>query len=384
VGAADDVTAWLIDPATRRAPSDVVVQQLCERLVESGVPLWRFSTSERTLHPEVFVRNLKWRRGVGVDVAVRARELTSSPAFLNSPVAAVFGGLRTLRRRLAGAEAVLDYPVCRELRDAGGTDYLVHRLDLGQGVSFVSWATDREGGFSDDDVATLEGLIPALGMFLELQSAYFATRSLLEVYLGRDAAGRVLAGSVTRGAGETRRAALYYCDLRGFTAMSDKRPALDVVAVLDRYFERVVGPVTEHGGEVLKLIGDAVLAIFPVGDGGDEAACAAALHAALDALGAGEPLDATEPGLRFGVALHVGDVVYGNIGAKGRLDFTVIGAAVNEVVRVEALCKPLGTSLLLTSAFAARCASSTLRSLGKHELRGVTEPQEVFTLSDGA
>jgi adenylate cyclase len=377
-----EIVGWLLRPETRALSYEELVSSLCERLVVRGVPLWRVSTSQRTLHPEVFVRNIQWHRGGGVRSAVQPREIIDQPRYTDSPVAQVHRGAAAIRRRLAGPGAAVDYPICRDLAAEGGTDYLIQPLEYSWGRDFVSWATDRAGGFSDGDLAVLEEVAPALAIVSELASSYFATRSLLEVYLGKNAAGEVLAGAVTRGAGKALRAAIYFCDLRGFTALTDRRPPAEVIALLDRYFEAIVGPVSEHGGEVLKFIGDAVLAVFPATGGDDRAACGRALLAARRALEDTGSLRPSGGGsrLEFGVALHLGEVVYGNIGARDRLDFTVIGPAVNEAARVESLCRPLGASLLLTAAFAAACPDAPLRSLGHQELRGVSEPQEIFTL----
>lgn len=375
--------AWLLAPETRRLACEDLLDQLCGKLLELGVPVWRVNTSERTLHPEVYVRNLVWLRDRGTSVFVRQREILDAPAFRESPIATLYQGRNELRRPLAGPDAVLDFPICRELAAEGGTDYLVQRLAFQRSMSFVSWATDAPGGFSDDHIATLAAIRPALEVVIELSSAYYATRSLLEVYLGQNAAREVLSGAVTRGTSKRLQAAIFFCDLRGFTSMADRRPPSEVIAVLDRYLERVVEPIAEHGGEVLKFIGDAVLAIFPVEDGNSERACRSALAAARGALGAEEIRLGEEEPLRFGIALHLGEVSYGNIGGRGRLDFTVIGAAVNEASRVEALCKELERTLLVTAAFAAACPAEGLRSLGQRRLRGVAEPSELFTIDEG-
>jgi adenylate cyclase len=198
------------------------------------------------------------------------------------------------------------------------------------------------------------------------------------VYLGDNAAARVSEGAFVRGTGVPIEAALWFCDMRGFTALADRRPAADVVRVLDRFFEAVAGSIAPHGGEVLKFIGDAVLAIFPVGDDGPRGACVRALAAAHEAV-AGVASLAAEPDmpeLGLGVALHLGEAMYGNIGASGRLDFTVIGAAVNEVCRVESLCRSLGP-ILLTKDFAEHCHDEVVPR-GVHALKGVSTPRELF------
>jgi adenylate cyclase len=204
--------------------------------------------------------------------------------------------------------------------------------------------------------------------------------ALLATYLGRDAARHVLSGETSRGQGRLVRAGIFYADLKGFTALTDRLPAEVVIAHLNDYFDVVATAVLERDGEVLKLIGDGVLAAFNIDGSSPASACCQALHAALDAL---DGLTAAnrhrELPLEAGVALHYGDVVYGNIGSEARLDFTVIGAAVNEATRIEALCRTLGRPLLISADFAKVCTCHPLVSLGRHRLRGVAAPREIFT-----
>lgn len=376
---ADSIVTWLLAPGEGTTTLDALVERLAARLLAAGVAIFRAGVSVPTLHPELYVRNVTWTEESGSVVAERPASLLAQPFYTESPVARIHAGEDEIRCRLEGDEADLRFGVCRDVRALGGTDYVALVVPFRDGRrTFVSWATRRPGGFRDEDLAVLRAIAPALSLRLELASAELAMRSLLEVYLGHNAAQRVLAGAFRRGGGETIRAAVWTCDLRGFTTMADTRPAAEVVATLDRYFETVCAPIGEAGGEVLKFVGDAVLAIFPAG--GDEAgACRRALAAAKRAI---ENIrewnyDRTEA-IRAGVALHVGDVTYGNVGAQRRLDFTVIGAAVNEVCRVEPLCKQLGRALLVTDAFAARVACPDLVPLGEHALRGVAEPRAIF------
>jgi adenylate cyclase len=211
--------------------------------------------------------------------------------------------------------------------------------------------------------------------------------TLLSVYLGPEAGSRVLAGSVRRGDGKTIAAAIWLCDMRGFTRISETLPADEVIQLLNDYFETMAGPVTDHGGEVLKFIGDAMLAIFPIADDLDrDRACRIALVAAEEALARLDAVNAArcergQPEIGVGLGLHTGAVMYGNIGAPERLDFTVIGPAVNLTARIEDLCRPLGRRLLASERFASPCGSE-LVSLGFHRLRGLAEPQEIFGLPD--
>ena len=203
----------------------------------------------------------------------------------------------------------------------------------------------------------------------------------METYLGRDAARRVLTGQIKRGRGKRICAAILLSDLRDFTAMSDRLPAGEVIALLNDYFDIMATQVHEHGGEVLKFIGDGMLAVFNVGGSLPDAACCQSMHAAIEAVRAltALNLDRTEK-LEVGIALHLGDVVYGNIGAADRLDFTVIGPAVNEAARIEGLCRDLDRRILISASFAHGCGCTPLVSLGRHRLRGVGEAQEIFTL----
>jgi adenylate cyclase len=377
----ESTRSWLIDVSSRALPVEELIAGVSERLLANGVPLWRTTTSVLTKHPELFVRNIEWIAGEGATIAQRWHHMVEQRVFLDSPVHAIRQGASQIRCRLSGPDADLRYPICRDLAAQGATEYFALPIEFGDGQrTFVSWATKCEGGFTDADLDALSAVKDVLALRLELESHRFTTRSLLEVYLGQNAATRVLNGAFKRGHGESIRAAIWFCDMRGFTALADRAPASEVVATLDRFFECVAGPIGARGGEILKFIGDAVLAIFPV-QGDASGVCADALAAAEDALTAIDRMNEDrDPKIGLGIALHLGDVMYGNIGASNRLDFTVIGAAVNEVTRVESMCRPLGARLLLTSAFVYSWRGSTAQSLGKHVLKGVSEPQEIFTL----
>lgn len=372
-----DSSDWLLAQGSELG-AEQLLDGLARSMIAKGFPLMRVSTSLLTLHPEVYVRNLVWTREEGTSSMYRLHDYKLRADYTNSPVAAIHQGAASVRGRLEGPPAEIGYPILVALAKQGATDYLALPLVFEKGRrSYVSFTTDRAGGFTDEHIQELERLLPVLSLRFALESANYTTRCLLEVYLGPNAAKRVLAGAFRRGGGEMIRAAIFTCDMRGFTAMSDRLPAREVVAVLDRYFEGVAVPVEKHGGEVLKFIGDAVLAIFPIeSDPGD--ACRRALAAAEEGLAALQTFSAD---VGVGLALHVGEVMYGNIGAPGRLDFTVIGAAVNETCRVESLCKTLDVPLLMTATFAAACGDIPVVSLGRHALKGVKEPVEIRTLS---
>ncbi len=277
-------------------------------------------------------------------------------------------------------------------RAKGATEYLAlqtifgeaHRLGPADRV-LTSWLTDAPAGFDEAHLAAIEQLAPPIALALKAASTYRIATSVIETYLGQDAGRRVLGGTIERGAGETIRAALWMCDLQGFTTLADTTPRDRLLALLHEYFECMVNTVGEHQGQVLKFMGDGLLAIFNRAD--DGASCRAALEAADRVMGRVAEVTARRqanglPVTRFYIGLHLGDVLYGNIGARNRLDFTVIGPAVNEVSRIEAMCRALDQDLIVSSAFAdvVKGSSERIVSLGRYVLRGVRRPQELFTL----
>src|SRR5439155_330171 len=294
----------------------------------------------RVLHPQLAGVRLLWRRGIGAEETLYAHDTVESGAYEKSPLYQVYLKGSTIRRRLNGPPADDDFPILAELRTEGFSDYLVTPLDMASGRrQAATWATSDPTGFTDEQIATIVGLVPALAACSESRSLHGMLKGLLSIYLGPQAGSRVLAGTIKRGEGETIAAAIWLCDLRDFTLLSETLPSDEMIRLLDDYFEIMAGPVSEHGGEVLKFIGDAMLAIFPIVDDLDrDRACRTALAAAEEALArlASANLARRARGEReidLGLALHTGPVMYGNIGAPERLDFTVIGPAVNPTAR---------------------------------------------------
>ena len=327
-----------------------------------------------------------WRRGIGSEETRYGYDAIESGGYDRSPLRVVYEQGQTLRRRLNGDPADDDFEILAELRAEGLTDYIVAPLELSSGRrQAATWATRHPDGFSDSQIATILELLPALAACTDSRAQRRLLQGLLSIYLGSSAGARVLAGSFRRGEGETIAAAIWLCDLRDFTSISEVLPRDDVIRLLNEYFELMAGPVQDHGGEILKFIGDAMLAIFPIADDLDrDRACRTALTAAKTALARLDEANATrlargERAMELGLALHTGPVMYGNIGAPERLDFTVIGPAVNLTARLAGLCRPLGRRLLASARFASPCGSE-LVSLGFHPMRGLAEPQEVFAL----
>jgi adenylate cyclase len=377
------IQSWLMDVPHVEDDGAAFAHALSERLLRAGLPLWRVSYALMTMHPEVLWRTVQWRAGAGVVVRDQPHQRLDDAFYTDSPVATARRTPTPIRVRLV--DGVLPFPICADLRGEGGTDYYIHSLPFANGqVSYVSFASQIGDGFSPEDLATLEAIRPFLARRLELESAYYATRALLDVYLGRNAARRVFAGAFQRGRGELIDAAIWFSDMRDFTALSDRSSPAAVIEALDAYFDAIASAVAAHGGEVLKFIGDAVLAIFPLGED-PRGACRHALEAAVDAFASLDRLNSErtargEGALAVGVALHRGEVMYGNIGARDRLDFTVISAAVNEASRLEGLCKTVGTQLLLSASFASTAEADDVVDLGEHALKGVKAPIRVYTL----
>jgi adenylate cyclase len=378
------ITTWLLSTPHVSDGGRSFAAGLAAELGAQGLLLWRCSLSLLTKHPEVLWRTVQWHETEGVKVLDRQHQTARDAYFTSSPVAMLIDGAAPIRVRLDGLDGTdLRFPICRDLAEQGGTDYYAQGLTFSNGeLSYISYATRAAGGFSDEALQAFSAITPMLARRIELESAYHATRSLLEVYLGKNAARRVSDGQFRRGGGELLRAAIWFCDLRGFTAISDRAAPGKVVEILDAYFDCVASVIADHGGEVLKFIGDAILAIFPVLD--DAAvACKNALAAAEQALSSLEQLNrarTNEPALSIGIALHVGEVMYGNIGSRQRLDFTVISSSVNEASRLEGLCKTLGTQLTLSQAFVSAVARPDVIDLGEQNLKGVSSKLRVFTL----
>ncbi|HEU5175975.1 MAG TPA: adenylate/guanylate cyclase domain-containing protein [Burkholderiales bacterium] len=375
------VVDWLIEGAQpSRLPREVLLDT-CRRTVAAGLPIHRVGVFVRTLHPNLLGRAFIWQADKGaVEITEAGHELLESEAFLKSPIRVVMTEHVEVRRRLADPACPADFPILEELRQGGATDFLAAPLRFINGeVHAASFATRRAGGFRDDELAALRRLLPPFTRMVEIFGHMQKARNILDAYLGPSAGQKVLAGQIKRGDGEDINAVIWFCDLRDSTTLADSMGRRDFLALLNDYFECVLGPVLDHQGEVLRFIGDAALAIFPVGERPAEA-CAKALAAAREALVRMAKLNqGREAPLRFGIGLHLGELTYGNIGTPTRIEFTVIGAAANEAARIEALCKVLKVDLLVSERV-ARVLPQPWRSLGLHTLRGVGDKMELFTL----
>lgn len=391
-----EITRSVLERALAGAPEIDITLQVCERLVAEGVPLCRVNIGVDTLHPLVGGKLLRWRRSTGIDVMEFDLEESapSAPSWMHSPYNHLLvNGGSLYRFRYPPPDGRYPFPILEELAAEGITDYLASVQRLGDPVKmgeldcvFSSWATDSPAGLSDGDVALIEAVGPALATALVSGTIRQIARTLVDTYLGGDAGGRVLRGAIARGVAERIRAVVWFSDLKGFTTMVDTIDPALVLPLLNDYADAQVTAIAAHGGTVLKFIGDGLLAIFPVGESAAGAG-RRALEAADAAFAAVEEVSARRaevglPATGAYVALHIGEVFYGNIGAVNRLDFTVIGPAVNEAARMSAMCHPLGRDILVSDALAAEVPDMAPRliPMGSHHLRGVAQARALHAL----
>jgi adenylate cyclase len=385
---AESVITWLLRDGRQITEPSAFLEALADRLRRAGIPVTRMTTGVPILHPNLWSYSGLWELGVGVNERrYRLHDVEAAVSLQNSPIKIVYEGGGPVRcdpRHPRGAS----FPILADLRQAGITDYFVIGAPFSDGTTkAVSLATNHPDRFGDDDIALFEAMMPALAINLEVQTLRRATRTLLDTYIGRQSGKRVLDGVIMRGMGETIHAVIWLCDLRGFTELSETLERDALIALLNDYFGAMTSAVENESGEVLKFIGDAMLAIFPIDAYADaQRACTRALSAAAQAHAVIAKINAErgasgQPKIAFGIALHLGDVMYGNIGGESRLDFTVIGPAVNLAARIGGLCGQLGCTLLLSDDF-ARASGSPAEAVGAYRLKGIGAPQTVYTPRD--
>ncbi|TFV73572.1 adenylate/guanylate cyclase domain-containing protein [Bradyrhizobium frederickii] len=381
---ADGVVDWLTNGTRDERFIDDIFAQMCIRLQQAGIPLKRATLHVQINHPQWLGARMIWSDGMkGAEIARVDYDVRERSEYIGSPANEIHEGAAELRENLERDPALgRKHALYDEMRANGLTDYIAWPLyhTLGK-RHIVTFATDRPGGFDPAHIAALKKLLPVLALVSEIRIKNRLARTLLETYVGSHAGELILAGATRRGTGTTVRAAIMICDLRDFTKISDNWPRDDVIDLLNDYFDAMSEPIARHGGEILKFIGDGLLAIFPLQDPN---ACANLLHAVTEARLAmaalNERNNATDRApLNYGIGVHVGDVMYGNIGSASRLDFTVIGPAVNMASRLEALTKQLGRKVLLSRDFAELVQPKfELEHVGKHEVRGFSDPIELF------
>ena len=380
----DDVVHWLTNDTRDERFIDNIFAQLCIRLQQAGLPLTRATLHILIHHPQWLGARMLWADGMReAEISRVDHDVRERSEYIGSPGNEIHDGVTEVRENLERDRSLgRQHAVYDEMRAKGLTDYVAWPLyhTLGK-RHFVTFATDRPGGFDDADIASLKKVLPVLALVSEIRVKNRLARTLLETYVGTHAGELILAGATRRGTGTTVSAAILICDLRDFTKISDNWPRDDVIDLLNGYFDAMSEPVAKYGGEILKFIGDGMLAIFPLSE---PQACANLMHAVSEARQAMAALNEknAETGrapLNYGIGIHVGDVMYGNIGSRARLDFTVIGPAVNMASRLEALTKQLGRTVLLSRAFADFVKGDfELERVGEHAVRGFNDPIELF------
>lgn len=394
-----DLTNWLIQQGLENTPVETWLEICCNKLLAAGIPIQRVNMSTRGHHPEIGAVAFRWHRDGGSERFDYQRSADTPEDYLQSPLYHLMtNSISELRQNLTDTKPVLDFPIFDELRARGGTDYYAAKRFFlrhdhatpddpsrrEEGMTF-SMATDTQGGFTDAHLNGMRDLLPAICLTLKSGANRLMAEDITAAYLGLDASKRVLSGAISRGSCETISAVIWYFDLQDFTKLSETLPGTSIIALLNDYFAEAVDVVERNGGNVLKFMGDGMLAIFDLDEIPD--ARRIAIDAALDLRAKFVTLNeqrAAEglPTTGFTLALHAGDVLYGNIGGKTRLDFTVIGPAVNTTARILGMTGPLGQTIAISSAVAGplQHERSELVSLGQYRLRGVTDRQDLFTL----
>ena len=378
------IIAWLLDEGRFLANVDELVSELGDRLLSAGAPVWRVRLSMRTLHPLVTAVSSVWERDSETTLSLQSPHgMEGRAGYVGSPLEIIARTGKAYRKRLEDALDDTDHNVLHDLRSRGGTDYFGLPMRFTRGANALAvFNSDTPGGFSGGDIDGFTETATILAPIVEVFNSRSVSLAVAEAYLGPRTGQRVLEGQITRGDIEKIDAAILVSDIRDWTGLNNRVAAETALALANRYFEIIAEAVEAHGGEILKFIGDGVLAVFPTEDGALDAdtVCRHALAAARQALEAAQaadpPLD-----LRFGFGLHFGEVLYGNIGSKTRIDFTVLGQAVNVAARIEGLCGTLDRPVVFSEEFAGRLSEPTTL-VAEETLKGNESVSKVFTVPD--
>ena len=394
--------SWLISSGMGNASVVQLLEEFCERLAELGVSVCRGNVAVTTIHPQVSAFMYTWRKGEGI--ITNTQHLHSEEpgeGWFASPFFYMLGNNMNFMHRPLEGDVEIDFPVLAEFKNEGMTDWFSQLFDFGWELQdnpmdnsagmITSWASDAPGGFSTRDFGILRKAIPLFALAIKAVASFEVASTVLETYVGRITAREVLAGQIHRGQSKTVSSVLLFADLRGFTNLADNVGREDLVSILDQYLERMADPVAEYGGEVLKFMGDGMLATFPLMGQAEADTCRSALMATQNIFTRIQNLNekrraAGAPVMELDIALHIGDVMYGNVGSADRLDFTVVGSAVNEVSRMESKCGDLDTPIILSGDFvekAVYCRSHFV-PLGEHVLRGIRTPKALYSLKESS
>ncbi len=386
---------WILREAGYCSSRQQLVRLLGRKLVEEGIAVYRLNITIWSLHPEIAGKNYMWLRDSDeVIVSEPSHDVFENKSYLNSPMNLVTQGLGGVRQPLSVDEAEFEFPIMEDLKAQGATDYVAMPLHFSDGQFHpMTLTSDHERGFTTANLGLIFECIGVISRYFEVLTLRANTVTLLDTYLGQRTGQQILEGKIRRGEGENIRAVILFSDLRNSSELAEKLPREQYLKLLNKYFETILEPITEYGGEVLKFIGDAVLAIFPLTDNLEDQATQTknALLAAMRSVALLHERTASDMGknrplIDFGIGLHIGEVTYGNVGGQNRLDFTVIGPSVNLASRIESLCKSTGHRILLSSDFktamesGGKTTSIPIHSIGEHKLPGIAASQTVFTV----
>ncbi|RED52366.1 adenylate/guanylate cyclase domain-containing protein [Aestuariispira insulae] len=378
------VLSWLMADSFVGVTGEEFLRQLAGKLQESGVPIGRVAFFVRSLHPTIMGRVFRWDRKTGIEVNHGSYDILEKTVYTASPVYKIYyGEEKFIRRRIPECDTS-EFPILEDLEEEGATDYMMYSLPFMNGeVHAVSFTSFDEGGFSDRDIELLKFCRLPLARIAEIYTLRRTASNLLETYLGRGTGERVLSGQIKRGDGERIEAVVCFSDLRRSSSLAEELGMEGFLQALNDFYDCTAAPIIENGGEVLRFIGDAYLGIFPLEQFGSEvAACQAALKAARTGInnlverGDGWKAEG-KPVLEGGFGLHIGEVMYGNIGTAERLEFTVIGATANEAARLESQCKNLSEPILVSKEFARR-VELDWRDMGAFNARNISKPMHLY------
>jgi len=396
-----DISDWIVSQALTSQSLDDVLAGFCQHLNKNCFNLVRVNVAMSALHPTIVAQTISWMKDHGSDAEDVMHSDAPRTDWLSSPIRILTEGSDEVRHRLDQGTSWQGYPILERLRDMGATDYFAAASSFSNTFSedkdaiaridgvIVSWATDQKGGFTENQINVLKRLLPRFAIAAKIANRERTTLNILGAYLGGDAAERVLDGQIRLGDGNVIPSVIWYSDLRDSTPLADRLPGPEFLSLLNAFFDCTAGSVLAQGGDVLRFIGDAVLAIFPIEEGRFtvKQACEAALKAACEAEQRvatynKNRLDPDAPEINFGLGLHKGEVLFGNIGIPERVEFSVIGPAANEVARLEGMTKELGKTVLVSDAFHHGLSDQTdmiLDYLGAFPMKGVSNPQKIYT-----
>lgn len=392
--ASNPLVEWVLSEAWDATTSRELTKRFAGRMNECGMSVIRMNVVIQTLHPLLAALGYRWSHNEEeVQKFEASYDTISSEQFKNSPLAPIFEGSGGVRRWI-DAESADEYSILKELKEEGATDYAAMPMRFSDGqINAITIATDDVNGFSTESLGHVHEILPILSRLYEVHAKQRSAATLMRTFMGAHTGERVLNGQIRLGDGEDVNAVIWFSDLRNSTPLAESMSRADFLVYLNRFFDGMAGAVVDNGGEILRFIGDAVLAIFPIeGDGKcsrdsraeASLACDRAVTAAKAAMAAIDETNVSqssngEPKIEFGIGIHIGDLTYGNIGIPERLEFTVIGAAANEAARIEAMTKDLKLPVLISDTFAATYEGK-LKPVGSHRLRGVQKERELYTV----